>query len=119
MVSGRWSVILQEELTSTTGPVTFAVTIPRLDASGASPDGRMIWGYGVSVTAAGAIGLAGALVSPNSSTLERIDGNPAIRFDASPGESVRFRWVAGGAIYGDSTAAAWAARAAELLGAGR
>jgi hypothetical protein len=123
-VRRRWSIaggssVIEETITGFSGAGSFAAAIPKLDAAGASTDSLMIWSYGISAPGAGSIGLAGAAAPGNGHALIAIDGHPAIRFDAAPGATVRLRWVAGGAAYGDSTAAAWIERAAALLGVGR
>ncbi len=123
-VRRRWSIagagpVIEEKLIALAEPAAMGVAIPRLEEAGVSADSLMIWSYGVSASGAGAIGLAGAVESRRPHKLIAIDGNPAIGFDAAPGDTVRLRWVAGGAVYGDSSAASWSARAAALLGVRR
>lgn len=120
LVHRLWSVTgdsptIDERFTTDAGPATFGVALPGLAESGASTDSLWIWSFGVSASSTEPIGLAGAIARGHRHALTHIDGNPAITFTTMPGDTVRMRWVAGGAAYGDSTAASWAPRAAKLL----
>jgi hypothetical protein len=119
----RWSItgdgpVIEEALAVTETVGGFAVAIPNLETSGVSADSSMIWSYGISVPGSRAIGLAGKVDGAHA-RFEVVQGNPAICMRPAPGDVVHLRWVAGGAVYGDSTAAAWAVRAAALLGVKR
>jgi hypothetical protein len=124
MVHRLWSItgdtpVIEERFTTDSGAATFGVALAGLAESGASRDSLLIWSFGASASNSERIGLAGAITRDHRHALTHIDGSPAISFSATPGDTVRLRWVAGGTSYGDSTAAAWVSTAAKLLSISR
>lgn len=115
---GHDDIVLEEiRLDAGAGPyVTLAAALPPLAESGGLADSAGIWSFGVSVPAAGAIGLAGIRLGAGGDTRRaRVHGSPALSFRISPADTIRFAWIAGGEAYGDTTATGWVARATGLL----
>jgi hypothetical protein len=110
-------ILVDIEVERCPGPhVDLGAVLPALAESGPLPEGAGIWSYGPSVPEAGALGLAGAVITSSvPARITNVGSSPGITIRAAPGESFRFAWMAGGRMYGDSTAAAWRSRASTAL----